>query len=740
MSLEVPCPGCGTKLKAPENMLGKKARCKKCNTKFRLTGPAAGGDSVGESQLLSAVELPAPRLPDENSGDVPMAGAVEEAVPEVAPPPLPTARPAFGSGGKIPVVPPAATKAPAKAPAKSQPKPKTVSPPPPPPPVPTEPELLSLDEVDEPDKGPLTANDTSTPTVTEAAAVAGDLFAFNLGDPAPKDEPKSKRRRDDDEDDDRPRSKRRDRDDEEEEPRSRRKDREEEDQRDRKKKSDDPTEEPERPRYTRPGEKPASKKTLVLAGVLGLFAVGAVVAVVIVNKKRDPEPEVKKDDKKQDPPVTPPVTPPDPKGGTGDPPKKDPKDPPKKDPSDPPKKDPKLPPDPPVVRLELPKTLRPFQLRPLAAKPEVVERPSAMPVAMDVPFEKIQRVFAPENRNANDAIAVWVSNAGFNGKGERLTVDSYSGQVGNRVGRFEYDGDGAGAKCDVSTDGKLFVAVEPDSKVSVWDLAKKAKTLDGYDPYADKPDHKKAGLAAVFFAKTPLHILTVSTAGVVHLHDILGKKTLATFTPSGTLIPNRVALGKSVAADDSRSSLVLAVGGVVYQVNTAPPLDVVWKHDLEGEVGRSLGIAVAGNPGRVTYVFETDDGKGKKDRAVMFCLPKGTPEFHRWQDGAGEPRAVEWAGTDLAVISTARGAAWAEYDTESKRFVILALAEVPGGKGIHTTTERAHWYLIPNPTDATKTLFLELATPPSGLIDYRNTAEAKQPLFTVKLDDKGLSR
>jgi hypothetical protein len=74
MSLEVPCPGCGTKLKAPENMLGKKARCKKCNTKFRLTGPDAGGDSVGESQLLSAVELPAPRLPDENSGDVPMAG------------------------------------------------------------------------------------------------------------------------------------------------------------------------------------------------------------------------------------------------------------------------------------------------------------------------------------------------------------------------------------------------------------------------------------------------------------------------------------------------------------------------------------------------------------------------------------------------------------------------------------------------------------------------------------------
>jgi hypothetical protein len=435
--------------------------------------------------------------------------------------------------------------------------------------------------------------------------------------------------------------------------------------------------------------------------------------------------------------------PPDPKGGKTDPPKIDPKEPPKNDQKEPAKKDPKLPPDPvpgPVGRFELPKNLRPFQLRPLAAKPEVVEAPSPMVIAMDVPFEKIRRVFAPENRNAHDAIAVWVSNPGFNGKGERLTVDSYSGTVGNRVGRFEYDGDGAGAKCDVSTDGKLFVAAGPDGKVSVWDIAKKTKTLDGFDPYADKPEHKKAGLAAVFFARNPLHILTVTTAGVVHLHEILTRKSLTAFTPSGTLVPNRVAPGRGVVADDARSSLVLAVGGVVYQIETVPGLEVVWKHDLKGEVGRSLGIGVAGNPGRVTYAFETDDGKGKPDRAVMFCLPKATPEFIRWPDDAGEPRGVEWAGTDLAVISTARGAVWAEYDAEDKKFQPLALAEVPGGKAIHATTERAHWYLIPSPTEPTKSLFLELAMPPGGLIDYRNAADAKQPLFTVRLDDKGLSR
>ncbi|HSQ56852.1 MAG TPA: hypothetical protein VLM40_14010, partial [Gemmata sp.] len=151
-------------------------------------------------------------------------------------------------------------------------------------------------------------------------------------------------------------------------------------------------------------------------------------------------------------------------------------------------------------------------------------------------------------------------------------------------------------------------------------------------------------------------------------------------------------------------------------------------------------LGVAGNPGRITYAFETDDGKGKKERAIMFSLPGGKPEFRRWQDAAGEPLSIAWAGTDMAVIATTRGAVWAEYDTESRRFQILAMAESNGGKAIHTTTERAHWYLVPNPANPMSSLFVELGMPPSGLSDYRNAADAKKPVHVVKLDAQGLWR
>ena len=90
----------------------------------------------------------------------------------------------------------------------------------------------------------------------------------------------------------------------------------------------------------------------------------------------------------------------------------------------------------------------------------------------------------------------------------------------------------------------------------------------------------------------------------------------------------------------------------------------------------------------------------------------------------------------MAVISTARGALWA--DAEGKSFLPVAVAEVPGGKALHGTTESSHWYLIPNPKDATTSILLELGLPPANLIDFRNAAEAKQPLYSVRLDEKGL--
>jgi hypothetical protein len=76
MPVEVSCPGCGTKLKLPENMIGKKAKCKKCATPFQLVGLALVVNSAGESQMLSSVSMPA--IPQSNEDEsVQLASAVE---------------------------------------------------------------------------------------------------------------------------------------------------------------------------------------------------------------------------------------------------------------------------------------------------------------------------------------------------------------------------------------------------------------------------------------------------------------------------------------------------------------------------------------------------------------------------------------------------------------------------------------------------------------------------------------
>src|SRR5437762_3720307 len=104
---------------------------------------------------------------------------------------------------------------------------------------------------------------------------------------------------------------------------------------------------------------------------------------------------------------------------------------------------------------ELPKTLTTSQFRPPPAKPaKAVQSPTEPAVKVEVPFDKVRRFFPPQNR-VQDAVVVWQSNPGLLGKGERITVDTYSGMTGSRIGRFEYDGDGRDIKCDASADGSL---------------------------------------------------------------------------------------------------------------------------------------------------------------------------------------------------------------------------------------------------------------------------------------------
>ncbi len=58
MPIDVICPKCQSKLRAPDEVVGKKVRCKKCQEKFKVPNPGDPVDSVGDTQMLSVVEIP----------------------------------------------------------------------------------------------------------------------------------------------------------------------------------------------------------------------------------------------------------------------------------------------------------------------------------------------------------------------------------------------------------------------------------------------------------------------------------------------------------------------------------------------------------------------------------------------------------------------------------------------------------------------------------------------------------
>ncbi len=814
MLVEVPCPGCGAKLKIPDNMTGKKARCKKCKTSFRIPG-ASTSDSVGESHALSVVSMPAIPTEDES---VPMAAAVEEdelppssksapaaannisslpsadpfdynspqapkspaqtaTKPKVNQPinPVPS-RTASGSETSPISIPSSSTPARqgvASVPAKPQPAKPQIAPSAKPAPIPPPPPPVQEERVSE-------ADPFQTPfSPAPEAPTENDPFSFGADPPRPaKTITKQPERREEEQEKSKVRGNKKAPPPDEPELLSEMQDAAEPAASDdlfsfspaptahdsransTKKKqtvvNDNDTDSESggqtenaggRRRYGRHSEQ-NSNKLLRVAVVFGVLAVGAAIAAVIAFSSKPEEAKKTTEKKDETPPTPPPVeTPPEtPTTPKIEPAKKDTgkkntakKDTGKKDPSETPPKQARPSPDPaiqPVAMLALPKDLSKFTFRAPKDKPESTQTPSGTPIQVDVAFNKVKRFFPASNRNQTDAFVVWQSNAGFNGRGEKLSVDAYSGGTGSKVGRFEFDGDGKEVKCDVSSDGKLFIAAA-DGKVTIWNLTDKTKAIDGFDPYADKPNHKKAGLAAVYIPSIANNFLTVSTAGAMHLFEIASKSLISEYVPENG-VPGRVVIGKNLAADETRSSIVVSVGGSIHQVRTLD-LKLSWKLQLGGEAGRSFGISVAGVPGRIAYAFETDADK-KKDRAILFCLPESDPKIFRWQDSAGEPTSVNWSGTEFAVVGTTNGAVYFEYDTESKAFTPLAMAQVPGGKGLHEATERAHWYLIPNPKEPTKSLMMELSMPIADIIDFRNTASNKQPLETLKLDDRGLWR
>jgi hypothetical protein len=436
-----------------------------------------------------------------------------------------------------------------------------------------------------------------------------------------------------------------------------------------------------------------SGKGMMIVGIVALLAVGGGIGAVVMSmmKKKDPEPvkkaEEKKDEKKDE---TPPETPKDDKKGKDTKGSKDTAKGTKDDKKGTPKgatapgttKEPAK--DVPVVlgpgaaavdpgpvgaALTLPGNAANIPLKAMGAKPELFQ-PPASKADIDAGFTAIRRVF-PTNKTTDGGV-VWQSGSGFQGKGEKLTLDMYS-PAGRRTDRIEFDGDGrAEPVCDLSPNGDHF-AHAADGKVTVWKVQGKTKVMDKFDPYADKPEHKVAGIGAVYFTANAKGLVTVSTAGVVHLWDVAAKTPLGEFVPPKAT-PGRVAQGKGVAVTPERDSLALAVGGNITQVGIQGKIDPRPLLDLKGDVGRSLAIGTVA--GKVLYAFETAE---KKEKAVMLVAPDGSFRVLRVPTAAGDPVSAGWADGQMAVVGTSNGGAmWFEFD--DGKFLPIGLIQTTGGK------------------------------------------------------------
>jgi hypothetical protein len=171
---------------------------------------------------------------------------------------------------------------------------------------------------------------------------------------------------------------------------------------------------------------------------------------------------------------------------------------------------------------------------------------------------------------------------------------------------------------------------------------------------------------------------------------------------------------------------------MIYQLESAT-LKTAGKIDLAGEVGRSLGIAVLGVPGRVAYAFETSGTK--KEKAVLFGLVNAAPTLFRWPDTAGEPTGANWIGPNLGLITAEKGVV---YFSADGKFKPMVFAELPG-KMLYAGNEDGQWFTSPDPIAPTKLLFQQLGGEELNEFLGKATEDAKEPP-TARLSNAGLAK
>jgi len=792
MPVEVACPNCQTKLRAPDGMAGRKARCKKCSTPFVIPGAdtAASEDSTMMLSSFDALSAPADPARAATATPAKAAAPAKPAAPAVTAKPaaaVPPTKPAAPAKPAAPVAEapakPAATAPakpaapPAEAPAKPAGEPASIKP------APTRaaaakaspeaPPGKKAAPALEPDAEPLPLEDEEPPSMSEADtafdfsvssggkeakkpaktakagkakpsadSVADNPFAITqLLAPETLSEKAEKERR--------------------------------------RKAAEEAAETGEGgPRYRGP-TRGGSNRMLIIAGIVGLVAIlGGASAIIAMIDHRKKEAEIRRQDEEkrkaaenpQPPPAdpTPPAptpaapvapkppvatpapavpTPPAPKASVAPIPANGPAAPTGGPPVTPakgitPAPKAEVPPknlgqQPIPGALSLPKTVKEFGVQPPGKKAISPINQPAFRVEVNASFDALKRVFPPEEDAEKFAVLYQTGEAGL-GKPQQMLLERFF--QGSRQGTLKVEGDGKAPVCDLSHDATHFANINA-GKLSVYDISDQAPIADPFDVYG-RPEFlnlRTGGVVAVYFSQNPFLVATVAATGDVQMWDVKNARLLGTFSPPAPA-PAIPVDHRAVSLEEGRKNVLVGVNGEVYSVPfptkipegnaaiTPAKITETAKKNLGGPC-RYLAIArQSGSDQRMIVAIETV-GETPQKAILRFKNGEANPYTLRWPKDIGNPVAAAWTSTFVAVVVTDTGAAIIFNDEE--KFGASARL-LPAGKGqqIPTRGQDKHWFALPDPKDNTKTIVCGVEMPWDGFssLDSIKGAETVQPV------------
>ncbi|CAN5432544.1 hypothetical protein BH11PLA2_BH11PLA2_36650 [soil metagenome] len=364
------------------------------------------------------------------------------------------------------------------------------------------------------------------------------------------------------------------------------------------------------------------------------------------------------------------------------------------------------------------------------AKADKFTKPIAK-VSTDHAFTPVKRLFVSGGDNPV-AVVVWASDAGFQGKGAKDTVDRYSLASGDRIDRTEVDSDAGLRASDLSPNGEQFIQEGPAGTLTLYDLNGKQKSGKPFKPFAS--DDAKAPpqvLTAAYFADEKT-VITVAKSGLLEGWNVRE----GTKTESGSIgaVADYVA-GHSLGIKSDRSMIVAVAGETVFEVSTKS-LQSKSVMTLPKGSDKAYAAALSDTGDQVAVAYRATTPGPHTMIAVVRIGDAKVTTFHM-DESNGLPEMLDWCGPECFVTAFDKNGTALAFDTEVKR----PLATLwPGGPAKHAVANGKHYTLMADPADAKKCLLLGVDFPPDDYLPLRNEAvEAKAPVGFL-LTAEGIGR